>query len=288
MGIKTALITGANAGIGLATAKALAQRSFDLILLCRNEQKGLDAQAEVRKANPAVRVDLLTVDLADGDSVRQAAEKIKSDYTRLNVLINNAGYTPAAIEFTADGIEKSFYANHIGHFILTYHLLDLLKKTATQTGDARIISLSSGAHAMGRKARFFRRIETLSSWAAYGDDKLANLLFAKAAARQLAGTGIMSYSVHPGAVRTNFGSDTPGLLGQVFRLAGPFMRTPEVGAQTSVFLASAPLKSIGERNNGVYFADSRPKSPSNRDATDENADWLWERTLAYVAKESVI
>jgi len=282
MGIKTALITGANSGLGLATAKALAQRSFDLILVCRSEQRGLEAQADIQKANPAVRVDLLLADLADAESVRRVAEKIKADYKRLDVLINNAGYTPATIEFTADGIEKSFYGNHIGHFILTYHLLDLLKKTASETGDVRIISLSSAAHAFGRKARFFRHIDTMSAWSAYGDDKLANLLFAKAAAKQLAGTGITSYSVHPGAVRTNFGGDTPGFVGQMLRVAAPFMRTPEKGAQTSVFLASAPLKSIGERNNGGYFADSRPKSPSNRDVTDANADWLWNCSLAYV------
>ncbi|MCK8492955.1 MULTISPECIES: SDR family oxidoreductase [Spirosoma] len=282
MGIKTALITGANAGIGLATARALAQRSFDLVLLCRNEQKGKEAQAEVRKANPAVRVDLLTVDLANAESVRQTAEKIKQDYKRLDVLINNAGYTPATIEFTPDGIEKSFYASHIGHFVLTYHLLDLLKQTASETGDVRIISLSSGAHVMGQKARFFRHIDNLSTWKAYGDDKLANLLFARAAAKQLTGTGITSYSVHPGAVRTNFGSDTSGVIGQVFRLARPLMRTPEEGAQTSVFLASAPLKLIGEQNNGAYFVDSQPKKPANRDVNDQNADWLWERSLAYV------
>lgn len=281
MGIKTALITGANSGLGLATAKALAVRSFDLILLCRSEPKGRAAQAEVQRANPDVRVDLLTADLGDGDSVRRAAEQINTQYDRLDVLINNAGYTPARIEFV-DEIEKSFYASHIGHFRLTYHLLDLLKKTAARTGDVRIISLSSAGHLFGRKERFFRRIDTLGTIAAYGDDKLANLLFAKGAARQLAGTGITAYSVHPGAVRTNFGSDTPGFLGQVFKLAGPLMRTPEKGAETTVFLASAPLRTIGERNNGGYFVDSRPKSSSSRDATDANADWLWERTLAYI------
>jgi NAD(P)-dependent dehydrogenase (short-subunit alcohol dehydrogenase family) len=282
MGLKTALITGANAGIGLATAKALAQRSFDLILLCRNEKKGLEAQAEVRKANPAVRVDLLMVDLADKESIRSVAEKVNATYKRLDVLINNAGYTPATIEFTADGIEKSFYANHIGHFILTYYLLDLLKQTATETGDVRIISLSSAAHAFGKKARFFKKISDISTWSAYGDGKLANLLFAKAAAKKLAGTGITVYSAHPGAVRTNFGSDTMGFAGKILQLARPLMRTPEQGAQTSVFLASAPLKSIGERNNGGYFAGSRPKAPSNRDVTDEHGEWLWEETLPYV------
>ena len=282
MSRKIALITGANAGLGLATAKALALRSFDLILLCRNQQKGYAAQAEVQRANPAVQVDLIVADLGNADSVHQAAQQINAKYATLDVLINNAGYTPATIEFTEDGIEKSFYASHIGHFRLLRDVTDLLKKTAAKTGDVRIISLSSAAHALGRKERFFRHIDKLALFSAYGDDKLANLLFARGAARQFAGTGIRAYSVHPGAVRTNFGADTPGVVGQILKLASPFMRTPEEGAQTTVFLASAPLKAIGEKNNGAYFADSRPKSTLNKDVTDANADWLWQKTLPYL------
>ena len=280
MGIKTALITGANSGLGLATAKALAHRSFDLILLCRSEQKGRDAQAEVQKANPTVTVDFFTADLADLDSVRRAAGQINAKYPKLDVLINNAGYTPARIEFV-DGVEKSFYASHVGHFVLTNLLLDALKR-AGANGPARVISLSSAAYLGGRAARFFRKIDDLSPTFAYCDDKLANLLFARELARRTAGQGIVSYSVHPGAVRTNFGADTSGFLGTVLGWAGPLMRTPDKGAQTSVFLASAPLRSIGERNNGGYFADSAPKSTYNRDINDQKAAWLWEKTLPYV------
>ncbi|MGF7215020.1 NAD(P)-dependent dehydrogenase (short-subunit alcohol dehydrogenase family) [Spirosoma lacussanchae] len=279
--MKQALITGANSGLGLATARALAQRSFNLILLCRSEQKGRAAQAEVQKANPAVRVDLITADLADLNAVRQAAAYVKTTYDRLDVLINNAGYTPAKLEFV-DNIEKSFYSSHIGHFVLTHHLMDLLKTTAAQTGDVRILNLSSAAYLGGRTARFFRRIDDLSPTFAYCDDKLANLLHAKELAKRTAGQGITSYSVHPGAVRTNFGADTPGFLGKVFSLAGPLMRTAEKGAQTSVFLAAAPLKAIGASNNGGYFADSQPKKVYNRDATDEKAAWLWEKTMPFV------
>lgn len=282
MGTKTALITGANSGLGLATAKALAVRSFDLILLCRDPHRGQMALADVQRANPQVKVDLVLTGLGNVDSIRQAAKYINKTYSRLDAFIANAGYTPAKIAFSGDGIEQSFYDSHIGHFRLLYYLTDLLKKTAAETSDVRIISLSSAAHALGRKSRFFRRIDDLALFSAYGDDKLANVLFAKGAAHQFVDTGIRSYSVHPGAVKTNFGADTPGFVGQILRLAGPFMRTPETGAQTTVFLASAPLKAIGEQNNGGYFADSRPKATSNRDVTDANADWLWEKSLAYV------
>ena len=278
---KTVLITGANSGLGLATAKALAKKSFDLILLCRSEKKGREAIADVQRDTPTVKINLVTADLADLDSVRDAAKKVKQEYPRLDVLINNAGYTPATLEFTPDGIEKSFYASHVGHFVLTWHLLDLLKKTAAETADVRIINLSSAAHMMGKKARFFRHIDDLSTWSAYGDDKLANVLFTKALARQLAGTGIRSYSVHPGVVRTGFGSDSGGITGKLLQLASPLMRSPEKGAKTSIFLASSPLKSIGDQNNGSYFADSQPKAVSNRDVTDENAEWLWEKSLPF-------
>lgn len=267
--------------MGLATARALAQRSFNLVLLCRNEQKGRSAQAEVQRANPAVQVDLFTADLAELDSVRRAAEQIRAKYPVMDLLINNAGYTPARIEFV-NGIEKSFYASHIGHFVLTHHLLDSLKAAGAATGDARVISLSSAAYLGGSTARFFRKIDNLSPTLAYCDDKLANLLFARELAVRTRGQGITAYSVHPGAVRTNFGADTPGFLGRIFSLAGPLMRTPEKGAQTTVFLAAAPLKAIGERNNGGYFADSQPKKAYNRDVTDEKAAWLWEKTLPFL------
>lgn len=287
MGTQTALITGANSGLGLETAKALALRSFDLILLCRTEQKGRAAQAEVQRANPDVKVDLVTADLADLDSVRRAAQQVKASYPVLNVLVNNAGYTPAKIEFVpgldgSSGIEKSFYASHIGHFVLTHHLLDVLKAAGSGAVPARVISLSSAAYLGGRAARFFRKIDDLSPLSAYCDDKLANLLFARELAKRMATQHIVSYSVHPGLVRTNFGLDTPGFLGKVFSLAGPLMRSPEKGAQTSVFLASAPIKTIGDRNNGGYFADSAPKTPKNGDVTDEKAARLWEKTLPYV------
>lgn len=280
--MKTALITGANAGIGLATAKALATRGFNLVLVCRNAKKGQEAQAAVQKANPAVSIELLLADLADLESVRAVAGQVSQKYDRLDVLLNNAGYAPVKLEFTSENVEKSFFASHVGHFVLTRELMPLLQKTAGATGDVRVITLSSAGHAFGSASRFFKQDSKLSVMQAYCDDKLANLLFARELATRTAGTGITSYSVHPGAVRTNFGADTPGLLGKLLALAAPLMLTPERGAETSVFLASAPLKSIGERNNGGYFAKMRPAKPQNRDATDQNARALWEKTMAFV------
>lgn len=280
--MKTALITGANSGLGLETAKALAQRGYTILMLCRNEDKGRAAQAIIERANPAVSVRLYLADLSNANTIRRVASLIKTDYPRLDVLVNNAGYTPTRIEFTPEGIEKSFYANHIGPFVLTYHLMEALEAAAAETGDVRVVNLSSGAYALGRVRRFFERDERLSGLAAYCDGKLANILFTRELARRTAGRGITTYAVHPGVVRTNFAGDSTGVTRLFVKLAQPFMRAPAKGAETSVFLASAPLKLIGEGNNGRFFTDLKPKATTNPDITDENARWLWEKSLAYV------
>ncbi len=270
--MKTVLITGANAGLGLATATALAKRNVNLILHCRTETTGRPTVEAIQRVNPTISVDLITADLTDLVAVRQAAEVVKSRHTRIDVLINNAGYSPTQIEFV-NGIEKSFFANHVGHFVFTNALLPLLEN---HTDDpARLIMLSSSAYMAGQKARFFRRIENLSPLLAYCDGKLANLLFAQEAARRWTDRHIRAYSVHPGVVNTNFGSNMSGLGEVALRLMRPFMRSPEQGAETSVYLASAPLSSIGEANNGAYFANLRPQPTRNRDITQANGEWLW-------------
>lgn len=280
--MKTALITGANAGIGLATARALARRGFNLILLCRNEQKGREAVAALQRINPAITVELVLADLTDADSVRRAAAQVRETHQTLDVLINNAGYSPGYIEFT-DNVEKSFYANHIGHFVLTYHLLDLLKAA----GEARIINLSSAAYTLGKAERFFQRNNALSTLAAYGDGKLANVLFTKELAKRYADSGITAYAVHPGVVKSNFGSAFTGTFRVLMAVAQPFMRTPERGAETSVYLATAPLsaieKPVGQAGgSGGFFADSSPKAINHKDSTDKQAATLWEKSLTFV------
>ena len=280
--MKTALITGANAGIGLATAKSLARRGFNLILLCRNKEKGEGALATLKRINPAIIVELLLADLTDIDSVRRAAEQVNHTHKKLDVLINNAGYSPDRMEFI-DNIEKSFYANHIGHFVLTYHLIDLLKSA----GEARVINLSSVAYALGNASRFFQRNPKLSILSAYGDGKLANLLFTKELSKRYADSGITAYAVHPGVVDSGFGTNFTGAYGLMMAFARPFMRSLERGAETSIYLATAPLSVITKLNgkaggSGGFFADSRPKSINHRDNTNWQAAELWTKSLAFV------
>ncbi|GAB2555345.1 SDR family NAD(P)-dependent oxidoreductase [Spirosoma aerophilum] len=280
--MKTALITGANVGIGLATAKALARKGFNLILVCRNEQKGQEAMATLKRINPAVTVELLIADLTNVDSIKRAAEQVNKTHQKLDVLINNAGYSPDRIEFVGT-VEKSFFANHIGHFVLTYYLMDLLKAA----GEARIINLSSAAYALGKASRFLQYDKKISIMSAYGDGKLANILFTKELAKRYADAGITAYAVHPGVVNTGFGSNFTGALGFMMNLARPFMRSPERGAETSIFLATAPLSEVTKRNgnaggSGGFFADSAPKAIKHNDVTSKQAADLWEKSLAFV------
>lgn len=267
-----ALITGANSGLGLSTAQALARKGFHLLFLVRSREKGEAARQQVLEKTPQARVDLFFADLTDLASIRQASRQIHEKYDRLDCLINNAGYAPASIEFTREGYEKSFVANHLGHFLLTLELLDLLK--AAEKG--RVITLSSTAHALGKSRRFFlKNNSSMSIWSAYGDGKLANLLFTRELAKRLAGTNVSAYAVHPGVVDTQFGRNFTDWWKYGFGLFRPFMITTEEGAQTSIYLATA---SLPDSYNGGYFSKSKPARILNSDVNDFNAQLLWKRS----------
>ena len=276
--MQTVLITGANSGIGLATAKALAAQQYQLILLVRSQQKADETKVEILKHTPDAQLDFYLADLTDLASIKKATAAIKAKYHVLDRLINNAGYSPVGISFTADGYEKSFVANHLGHFVLTMNLLDLLKKSP----ESRIISVSSAAHALGKVNRLFQKKNTkLSDMGAYGDGKLANVLFTKGLAKYEKDASITAYSLHPGVVKSNFGSDMNGLLKIGFALARPFMISVEKGAETSIYLATTDLQNLRFRN-GYYFAKSKPASILNNGVTNENIKRFWEQSLAAV------
>ena len=275
MNKKIALITGANSGVGLATAKGLAAAGFDLILLVRNKTKAYDTQEAILQRFPNTKIDYEIADLEDIDSVKTAVQHIRKRYIKIDRIINNAGYSPDVIAFTKDGYEKSFIANHLGHFVLTINLLDLLEAS----GEGRIINVSSAIHSLGKVNRLFiKNNRNLTAFKAYGDGKLANILFTKGLAKKLVGKPVLAFSLHPGIVGTNFGGNFTGFSSLLVKLAKPFMISSEQGAETSLFLATTSLENV-RRNNGKYFDKCKVKATNNNDITIQNADWLWEKSL---------
>jgi NAD(P)-dependent dehydrogenase (short-subunit alcohol dehydrogenase family) len=246
---KTVLVTGANSGIGKATALALAKQGAKLILLARNQAKGQAALEEVRSASPTGDGQLIVADFASLADVRRAAAEVRSQTKRLDVLVNNAGvYVPARHE-TVDGLEETFAVNHLAPFLLTNELLDLLKAS----GPARIVNVSSDAHRGAHMHWDDLQFSThaFKGFKVYGQSKLANILFTYELARRLEGTGVTTNALHPGVIASGFGQTYPGAMAFFAKVARPFLLSTEDGAKTSIYLASSPEV---EGQTGKYFA----------------------------------
>lgn len=268
---KTALVTGATSGIGKATAEALARQGMTVVLVARDAEKGRAVLEEIRSKSGNPNLDVLLADLSSQAAIRRLAEEFQRKYSKLHVLVNNAGGVFSARKLTVDGLEYTFAFNHLAYFLLTNLLLDTLRASAP----ARIVNVSSGAQGMG-KINFadLQGEQRYSVQAAYSQSKLANVLFTYALARRLEGTGVTANVLHPGVVRTNFGRvETPLLWRVLFPLIDPFMLTPEKGAETAVYLATSPEV---EGVSGKYFAKQkavRSHSISYDQAVQER---LWE------------
>jgi retinol dehydrogenase-12 len=269
---KNVLITGANAGIGLATAKALAQQGYNIIIICRDAAKGDATVSSLKKINPSIRVECFIADLSDLAQVRHTADAIAEKYSVIDRLINNAGYYPASIEYK-DSIERTLLASHLGHMLLTQRLLPSLSRSA----EARIINVSSDLHKQGSASRFFKITKSLSLMQAYADAKFANILFTMGLAKRLP-KQITTYSLHPGVVRTNFAQDAPGIFSVVIKILKPFFISPEQGAATSVHLASVDIQHI-RNQNAAYFVKKKPIALTHPDANENKADWLWNTSV---------
>lgn len=264
---RIALITGPTSGIGRITALELAKRGFNLILVARDPKKADELQMEIGSESETAFVEC---DLSNMQSVQRAVEKINAEYSHIDVLINNAGLMMDHEEITPDGFEMSFAVNHLGHFLLTTGVINLLKAGK----DSRIIHVSSEAH---RVAKFqldqLVRPDKFSSWVTYGNSKLANILFSNELARRLAPYGITSNSLHPGLVATSFGSSSSGLSKLMLWLARPFSKSPQEGAQTTLYLATSPEV---RSNTGHYFKNMEKKSPHKDAESKFLATKLWE------------
>lgn len=265
---KIALVTGANSGIGLETARGLAAQSYRVILACRNIHKAEDARLDIVKSYPQADCEVLALDLASQMNIRSSLEVLRRKLSSLDVLINNAGVWTQERRLTKDGFEETFGVNHLGGFALTKGLLPLLLKAPSP----RVVTLSSALHYQGKmdwEDLEFKQ-KPFSGFAAYNQSKLANVLMTRELMRRYGQEGLLAYAVHPGVVATSLGREFPAIL---MKLSQIFMTTPQKGARCSLLAATAPS---GELPNGSYLERGKPKRPSSRALVAEDAERLWQ------------
>jgi retinol dehydrogenase-14 len=274
MSEKVCLITGATSGIGKATAMGLANMGASVVMVGRDRGRGETAMSEIKEGNPNASVDLMLADVSSQEEIRRLAGEFREAYPRLDVLINNAGVFLSKRITTADGIEMTLAVNHLAYFLLTNLLLDMLKASAP----SRIVNVSSGAQSNGTID--FDNLQGEKGYKgtkAYSQSKLANVLFTYELARRLEGTGVTANCLHPGAVRTNFGSGSSGVFGFMVRALRPLMISPEKGAETPIYLASSPKV---EGVSGGYFVKKAEARSSDESYDERIARRLWEVSSA--------
>lgn len=277
---KDIVVTGATDGIGKVTARELAKMGASVTIVGRNAAKGEAVVGELRKAAGHDRIGFVAGDLANQKGVRAAAGAIKGRLKKLDGLVNNAGAMFTKRELTEDGIERTFALNHLGYFLLTHELLDLLKTSQP----ARIVNVASDAH-KGQKLDLsdLQNAKNYSGWRAYGQSKLANIYYTYELARRLQGTNVTANCLHPGFVASQFGSNTSGLFGMLLGWAKTVAAISEDdGAKTSVYLASSPAVS---GVNGKYFDKCAvaPSSGVSNDADIARALWRESERLTGIA-----
>ncbi|MBC7474550.1 MAG: SDR family oxidoreductase [Candidatus Sericytochromatia bacterium] len=272
---KICIVTGANSGIGKVTALEIAKMGATVIMVCRSKEKGEKALEEVKNISNNKNVELMLCDFASQKSIRDFAEQFKSKYKSLHILVNNAGLIISDKSITKDGIESTFAINHLGYFLLTNLLLDLLKSSEP----SRIVNVSSDGHKIGHIDFDDLNYEhkKYSSMKAYCDSKLANILFTKELSKRLKGTNVTANCLHPGAINSNFAYNMTGFMGNIVKLIKPLLNivltTVEKGAETQIFLATSPEV---EGVTGEYFSKKRIAS-TNNEAKDKNvAERLWQ------------
>ena len=268
---KYCLITGATSGIGKATAQGLVKAGASLTIVCRSQSKGeaLMAELNVEAKEP---VELLLADLTSLQDVRRAADQYLSSGKPLHLLINNAGVVNTRRQVTADGFEEMFAVNHLAHFLLTNLLLSRIEESAP----SRIVNVASHAYTFVRNMGFddLNAEKKYATFKVYGRSKLANILFTRELSKRVGGKQLTVNCLHPGAVSTSLGTQNNGLLGKLLPLLlKPFFRTPEMGAETSLYLALSPaLDDI----TGRYFSNCKEVKVKAWARDDSEAARLWD------------
>ncbi len=269
---KRVIVTGATSGIGEEAAVELAKMGAAVTLISRSADKLAATAARIRDEVSSAEADTIQADLSEIAQIRAAAAEYLTRHDRLDVLLNNAGGVFTGRRESADGIEYTMALNHINYFVLTNDLLPLLKQTAEQYGEARIVNVSSDAHRTGMKWDDIQFENSYSALNAYGQSKAMNVLHTYELARRLAGTGVTANAVHPGLVATNFGRNNGCLFAVLGSLLQPFAKSAEDGAATSVYAAADPaLKGV----TGKYYADKTERETIPETYDKDNGARLW-------------
>jgi NAD(P)-dependent dehydrogenase (short-subunit alcohol dehydrogenase family) len=269
---KTCIVTGANSGLGKETALGLAKLGARVVMVCRDRERGEAARGEIIAASSNPSVDLLLADLSAQESVRKLAQEVEATYPRLDLLVNSAGGVFMQREMSADGVEYSLALNHLGPFLLTNLLLNLLKASAP----ARIVNVTTR---LGDKVAIDfedQQFETrrYGGFQAYTETKLAGMLFTYALARRLEGSGVTANCVHPGVFKSNFGSQgMPAIMRALNVVVRPFMAEASEAAQRVLYVATAPeLEGV----SGKYFGDKAELTSPKQSYDVAAQERLWE------------
>lgn len=277
---KVIVITGATSGIGAVAADKLAAMGARVVTVARSRERGEATVSRLRQIAPGRRHSVYYADLSRISETERVAAEIAAAEPRIDVLINNAGALFGKREVTGEGLELTFATNHMSYFVLTRALRERLLASAP----ARVINTSSEAH-RGVNIKFddLQFTHGFIGLTAYRRSKLCNILFTRELARQFAGTGVTANSLHPGFVNTRFGDETKGSMRYLFRAAKTFAISPQKGAETIVFLASAAEV---EDVTGEYFYRCRTKAPTSEAQDDLAARRLWEESVKIASQAS--
>ncbi len=266
---KVYIVTGANAGLGFETTRYLAAANATVVMACRTPGKAQAAADQLRKELPHARLEQVQIDLADYASVRRAAAEILQRFKKIDCLVNNAGLFFDTRKLNDAGHEMTIATNHLGPFLLTNLLLPRLRATP----GARVVSVSSEAHRMGKlRLDDLHGEKSWGAWQSYGTSKLANIVFTRELARRLEGSGVTATCCHPGFVASNFGETNGTLWDRLIGISKIFAISPPKGALTQTWLAASP-EVAGQ--TGGYYASRKLRTPTVQGRDDAVARELW-------------